>query len=170
MNRTLLFIPIIILLVSLSSFSQETYKRTVGLTTSFTQGDLGIQVPIWVTQSISLAPYFSLSTVSDAGTDYVVGLIPKFYINMSKLAPYIGLKFALALYSPPEGSLSESTNDVLGGMAFGGDYFFDPRIAIGVEGQINIAASDDNSSRFSNPGGTNVNTGMAINISVFFGK
>ncbi|MBK9412230.1 MAG: hypothetical protein IPN61_02210 [Bacteroidetes bacterium] len=170
MYRLTTILILFLTLISMQSFSQESYKRTAGLTTSFTQGDLGIQVPIFVTQSISLAPYVSIKTISDAGSDFGVGLIPKFYINNSKLSPYFGLKFALAFYSPPAGSLAKSTTDILGGMAFGGDYFFDPRFAIGVEGQINVAVSDEYSSRFNNPGGSNLNTAMAINVSIFFGK
>ncbi len=170
MNRLTSLLLLVLTLISQQSFSQESYKRIAGLTTSFTQGDLGIQIPIFISQSVSLAPYVSINTVSDAGSDFSVGLIPKFYINTNKLAPYFGVKFALAFYSPPSGTLAKSTTDILGGMAFGGDYFFDPRFAIGVEGQINVAVSDEYSSRFNNPGGTNLNTGMAINVSIFFGE
>jgi hypothetical protein len=170
MCRLTSFLLVLLTFYSIQSFSQESYKRTVGLTSSFTQGDLGIQVPIFVSQSVSLAPYVSMKTISDAGSDFGVGLIPKFYINTNKLAPYFGLKFALAFYSPPSGSSARNTTDILGGMAFGGDYFFDPRFAIGVEGQINVAVSDEYSSRFNNPGGSNLNTAMAINVSIFFGK
>ncbi len=170
MNQSIRVVLLLLTLITFKSYSQENYKRTVGLTTSFTQGDLGIQFPIFITQKVSLAPYISVKSISDAGTDFGVGLIPKFYINNNKLSPYFGLKCALAFYAPPDGSSSESTMDIISGAAFGGDYFFDPRFAIGVEGQLNVAISDENSSRFNNPGGINFNTAMAINVSVFFGK
>jgi hypothetical protein len=166
--RNVIFV--LFIFISTISFSQEAYKRTVGLTTSFHQGDFGIQIPFWVDQRTTIAPYFSVKSISEAGTDFAVGVIPKMYISMDKLAPYVGIKLGAVFYNPPDGSTSENTTDFFGGFAFGGDYFLDPRFCIGVEAQLNLAVSDENSSRFGNPGGNNFNTGMAINASIFFGK
>ena len=40
--------------------------------------------------------------------------------------------------------------------------------SIGVEGQVNAAISDDASSRFGNPGGTNINTATAVLAAFYF--
>ena len=159
---------LILTIITLNLFGQETKKRCVGLAATIQQSDVGIQLPIWLNDKITLAPYISFAMVSDAGNDIGIGIIPKFYINTNKLSPYVGLKIADIIYNPPSSSSSKSTNDLLLGIAFGGDYFFDPQFAIGVEAQLNYALSDDNSDRFGNPGGATVNTGMAVSASVFF--
>jgi hypothetical protein len=48
--------------------------------------------------------------------------------------------------------------------------FFDPHFSIGVEAQMNVRSSDNDSSRFGNPGGTNFNTGSAVTANIYFGK
>jgi len=159
---------LVLTIVTINLFAQETKKRCVGLSTTFQQSDLGIQVPIWLSNKMTLAPYISFAMVTDAGNDIGIGIIPKFYLNTNKLSPYIGFKFATIIYNPPASANSKSTSDLLIGMAFGGDYFFDPQFAIGVEAQLNYAISDDNSDRFGNPGGGNLNTAMAVSASVFF--
>jgi hypothetical protein len=151
------------------AYAQDSYKRTVGLAANIQQSDVGIQIPIWIENKITIAPFVSAKYISAAGTDYTFGVIPKFYINMDKLSPYIGLKFGVLMANPSD-QYQESTADYVGGIAFGGDYFFDPRFSIGVEAQLNISESDENSSRFGNNGGSIINTGMAVTASVYFGK
>jgi hypothetical protein len=165
MKPLLLFV---ICFISINLFAQEPIKRTVGLSTSIQQSDLGIQIPIWIKNKATVAPFISFNIISDAGNEITIGIIPKFYLNEKKLMPFVGFKIGDIIYNPPSSSGSKSTNDLLIGGAFGGDYFFDPQFCIGVEAQINYALSDDNSDRFGNPGGSNLNTAMAVTASVFF--
>lgn len=58
--------------------------------------------------------------------------------------------------------------DYIVGLLGGGEYFFSANFSVGIEGQLNISISDENSSRFSNPKGTNVNTASVIFATIYF--
>lgn len=145
-------------------------KRTIGLTASLQTSQMDIMVPIWLGESIVIAPSINVSSVENAGTSFGVGLVPKFFLNSKKLRPYVSARAALFMSSSSNNNQFETNNtmDILTGLAFGGEYFFDPRFSLGVEAQANVTISDENSAKFGNPGGINFNTGMAILANVYF--
>jgi hypothetical protein len=53
-------------------------------------------------------------------------------------------------------------------VAFGAEYFLSDSFSFGVEAQGNLTKSDENSSRFGNPGGVNFNTGAMVSATVYF--
>jgi hypothetical protein len=112
-----------------------------------------------------LAPALSTQFVQDAGSDIGIGLVPRFYFKTEKLAPYIGGRVAALFNLPKEG---EKSTDMVAGLSFGGEYFFNRHFSLGVEAQGNFTFSDENLSRFGNPGSTNFNTGSAIIANIYF--
>jgi hypothetical protein len=169
MMKNVKFLLFILLLSTTYSFSQDQIKRTIGLTALVQGQQFGIQMPLWFASSVSLAPFIEFKYVENQGVDYIVGIVPKFYYNMNKkLVPYLGAKFGFAFYEPDSQLNKSGTTDRIMGIAFGGEYFFDPRFSIGVEGQINYTKSDKYSSRFGNPGGSNINTGSVITANIYF--
>jgi hypothetical protein len=55
-------------------------------------------------------------------------------------------------------------------LAFGAEYFIDPRFSIGIELQGNATKSDKNSMRFGNPGNWNFNLATMVSANMYFLK
>jgi len=145
--------------------AQEETPRKIGLSALITTSQLDILVPIWVAEKIVLAPALSTQFVQDAGSDIGIGLVPRYYFKTEKLAPYIGGRVGAFFNIPKEG---DNSTDLLLGLSFGGEYFFNRNFSLGVEAQGNFTFSGENSSRFGNPGGVNFNTGSAIIANIYF--
>jgi hypothetical protein len=64
--------------------------------------------------------------------------------------------------------ITKTQIDILGGLAFGGEYFLTDNFSFGVEAQGNLTKSDENSFRFGNPGKINFNTGTMISATIYF--
>lgn len=168
MKLKYLLLSLILLLVSISSYSQEPKK--IGLSGSLQDNQFGILIPIWMGEKFVLAPAFDLKIAEKAGTDFAIALVPRFYFSKEKLSPYFGLKFGTFINKPyTENDVDPDTKlDILGGLAFGGEYFLSEHFSFGVEVQANLTKSDDNSYRFGNPGKINFNTGTMIAATVYF--
>lgn len=155
----------LLLMSAAYSYSQDETKRTIGLTALVQGQEFGIQIPIWLGSDITIAPSFEVKFVQNQGTDIIVGIVPKFYLNMkNKLTPYIGLKIGAAIDTPS----GTGTTDIIAGVAFGGEYFFDSHFSIGVEAQANYTKSGINSFRFGNPDGSNFNTASVVTANIYF--
>ena len=145
---------------------EKTVERTFGLSASIQGGQLDIILPIWAGNRVIIAPAFNILYVEDAGVDLGVGIAPRFYLQMDRVAPYIGGRVA-AFFNLPSGNGKETTDWLLG-LALGGEYFLNPKFSIGVEAQANFTISDDLSGRFGNPGGLTLNSATAIFASIYF--
>lgn len=143
----------------------KTPSSGVGLATSIQDGQFDIMVPIWLGEKFSLAPVVGILFAEGGGSDIRIGVAPRFYLRKEELSPYVGLRVGALMSSPSNGS---STTDIVLGGAFGGEYFLSASFSLGVEAQLNLALSDDNSTRFGNPGKKNINTGAAVIASVYF--
>ncbi|HUI29660.1 MAG TPA: hypothetical protein VLX91_05550 [Candidatus Acidoferrales bacterium] len=156
-------------ILAVSTFAQDSSSTpTYGLTASFQSSQLDILVPIWVSKMVSLAPAVGLAWEDGTGADLHIGIVPRFYLTKKKVSPYLGLQIAMLKIIPAGGAGVASTTDWLAGLAFGGEYFFDEHLSFGVESQANFTYSDQNSSRFGNPGKTNLNTAAAVFATVYF--
>ncbi len=153
-----------LLSLSHSSFAQQQVTRTIGLSASIQSAQSFIVVPIFVGDRLVLAPGVALSYAEGTGTDLGLALGPKFYTEMGRIAPYLALRGAAFVALPSGGS---SVIDWLFGIAFGGDYFVNPRFSFGVEAQLNATVSDNVSPRFGNPGGVNLDTAAAVNVTIY---
>jgi len=175
MNKLALIAAVLILFSSSSQmFSQEDLnKKSFGISALVQDGQYDIMIPILLSKSAVIAPAIGIVGVSDAGTDIGLGVVTRFYLNNdSKVKPFLGGRAGVMIFSPSESEDSnedsESTTDFILGFLAGGEYFLDEGFSFGVEAQLNASISDENSSRFGNPGGFNINTGAAVFATVYF--
>lgn len=167
-KNKIIYLFLLLNLSVISSFAQNS--RNIGLTASIQDNQFGILIPIRFSNMITIAPAFSVQYAEKIGTDFSIGLVPKFYLKNEKLSPYFGLKFGAAINKPSsDNEIDNDTKiDIIGGIAFGAEYFFDDNFSIGVEAQGNLTQSDKKSIRFGNPDGTNFNTATMITATVYF--
>lgn len=151
-------------MVLFSGFAQERPK--MGITGTLQDNQLGIMMPFWVGEKLVLAPAFDFKFAKSIGSEISLGLIPRFYFKNEKLCPYFGLKAGVMLYRVFDSN--QNTLDLLGGLAYGVEYFFDNNFSVGVELQGNVSKSDKNSIRFGNPGGINFNTATMVMATIYF--
>jgi hypothetical protein len=168
----LLAITLMVSILGLTKgMAQDSLQRTVGISATVQTTQMGIMVPCWVTNKISFAPALDIRWGEKIGTDFTLGIVPRFYLSKEKLTPYLGLRGGVAIYIPDQENDGEkNTTDWIAGIAFGGEYFFDPRFSFGVELQANFTKSDENSMRFNNPGNWNFNLGTMVSANIYFTK
>jgi hypothetical protein len=151
---------------------EESNGKSFGISALVQDGQFDIMLPLVISNKGIIAPAIGLASVSDAGTDISLGFVGRFYLNDSKVKPFLGGRAGILIFSPSkqEGSSidPESTTDFILGFLAGGEYFLDEGFSFGVEAQLNASVSDKNSSRFGNPEGVNVNTGAAVFATVYF--
>jgi hypothetical protein len=160
------------LLFTLPGFGQTTEispapaKRTIGLSANVQHSEAGILVPIFLNQRFVLAPAIGLIYAENVGTDLSVALVPKLYYSTERFAPYSTLRVG-ALFNMPENG-GDTQTDYLAGIGTGAEYFLIPNFSFGVEGQLNFVFSGEESNRFGNPGGTNINLGTLVSANIYF--
>lgn len=151
------------------AFAQEPVHRAkVGISAAVQSEQLDILIPVWLSERFVIIPSIGFVGVSDSYTDFALGFALRFnaYHHDGKAVPYGGGRVA-ALQFSPEGPADGATDFVFGPF-LGGEYLLDDHFSFGVEAQLNITKSDDNSLRFSNPGGTNINTATAVMATFYF--
>jgi len=158
-------IIVLIIFVTPVSSQEKTNTHQIGFSASLQDNQFDFLIPIWIGSRTTIAPSFGLTWIQDAGTDIHFGLEPKFYLSSNKLSPFISFRAALLRAIP---SVGDGVTDWLLGLSFGGEYFFDENFSIGIESQLNYTISDKKSTRFGNPGKSNLNTATAIFASVYF--
>jgi hypothetical protein len=122
-------------------------------------------IPIWIGSKATIAPIFGIIWIEDAGTDLHFGIASKFYFSRNDVSPFFGFRVGLLRMIPHTG---DGTTDWLFGISLGGEYFFDENFSIGIEPQFNYTKSDERSTRFGNPGKSNINTAVALFASIYF--
>jgi hypothetical protein len=156
---------VILALLVEPALSQESSHLKVGISTAIQENQLDLMFPIWVDEHVVLTPSVGVIYVSNVVTDYALGIMVRYNVGGGTAYPYVGARFGILDREYKDGG---STKDLFLGPAFGGEYFFDDHFSAGVEGQVNITLSDDASTRFGNPGGTNVNTGASALVTFYF--
>ena len=168
MKKTIILTVLAFMLLTISSFSQS--ERKIGLSGSIQGNQYGILLPIWLGEKFVLAPAFDLKFAERVGTDISIGVVPRFYFKNEKLAPYFGLKFGAVINIPYSDNKidNETKVDIVGGFAFGAEYFIAEKFSVGIEAQGNITKSHKNSFRYGNPDGLNFNTATMISATIYF--
>lgn len=160
-----IFTAILCMVFSMNLKAQDE-TRTWGISASIQQNQFDILFPIWTGGNNVIAPSIGAIYIEDSGTDLRLGLLDRIYFNTTKsLKPFLGLR-AGVLFSLPDGG--DNATDYIIGLLGGGEYFFSKNFSVGVEAQLNMSISDENSNRFGNPGGTNINTATAIFATIYF--
>lgn len=166
-------LAIILLLGVSTAYSQDSSNgNSFGISALVQDSQFDILFPIFLSESAVLAPAFGLIYASEVGSDISLGLVGRIYLNKKVVRPFLGGRAGIILFNPAssdDGQADpESTTDFLVGFLAGGEYYLNESFSFGIEAQLNATFSDENSSRFGNPGGTNINTGAAVFATVYF--
>jgi hypothetical protein len=164
MKKSLVGLVAALVLLSASAAFAQPGEGSFGIQASLQDNHTEIGLPIWGS-SFVVEPFLSFASVSDAGKDLGVGALFRFNLKQGDAVPYFGVRVAMLYFSPEEG---DSVTDFVAGPALGGEYFLSPHFSLGVEAQVNIAISDEASSRFGNPDGTNINTASMATATFYF--
>jgi hypothetical protein len=160
-----LILAIALLYVSTLNAQDELPSSGMGISASYQTKHFGIQFPIWLSESITLAPVFGGVYKDNSGSDIQIGISPKFYLIKNKVSPYIGLLGGMILFLPKEG---DTTTDYTFGISAGVEYFITKHFSTSIDAQINGTISGENSTRYGNPGGVNLNTGTGFTATIYF--
>jgi hypothetical protein len=169
MKKFIISIMLLIFLIILNSnniFAQELSHGKFGISAAANAAQADISLPIWAGNYNSIAPSIGIVNVEESYTDLSLALVYHHYFKYNKnFSPFLGIRGGALLNLPESGT---KTTDYLLGIAGGGEYFFSSNFSVGIEAQLNFTFSDENSTRFGNPGGTNFNTGSVIFAAVYF--
>jgi hypothetical protein len=168
------YILISVLLFQIGSklYSQDTdTKRSFGISASLESGTYGLNIPIWISPRFVLAPTIGINHAGGVGTDITIGAMPKVYLSEPrKIVPFIDFKIA-GIFNSPQNTVDKNSKvDLLIGLGYGGEYFFNDNFSVSAEFQGNLTSSDKNSNRFGNPGNINFNLATAITVNIYFTK
>lgn len=158
-------IMIVSVLAMISVAEEPSTQSKVGLCAYLQSSQFDIAIPMWIAHRAVLVPSVGVTSIEGKASDVRVALMVRFNLGSGKAVPYVGGRVGLMWVTPKYG---ESTQDMIVGPAVGGEYFLDDRFSLGVEAQVNAAISGEKSSRFGNPGGTNINTATAALMTFYF--
>ena len=161
---TVLMVCFLTVMLVATSVSAETNYPKRGISAQLQDDQMDILIPFrW--ERFTLAPVFSVASVSDVVIDFGVGVAYRYHLKTGKAIPYVGLRAAVFVMTPEGG---DSITDYAVGPSVGGEYFLDDHFSLAVEAQVNVSFSDESSFRFGNPDGTNVNTATSIVATFYF--
>jgi hypothetical protein len=169
MKTHILILGLVIVLAFTNKLNaQEDQKRQIGISATIQNDQLGFLLPIWITDKITISPAINFSYAEKVGTDYSLGIVPKFYLRTGKVSPFVDLRVGALFNNPSNTTINKNTVDWLWGVGFGGEYFIDDNFSFGIELQGNFTKSDKNSNRFGNPGGLNFNITTLVSANIYF--
>lgn len=157
-TKLTLFLLSVLFITTTATAQNRPAEGTVGLSASIQSSQTNLQLPIWLADTITLAPVFGLNHQENTFTTLNIGVAPRFYQNLGDdFASYIGARGIFQRTSPDVG---DDETDLLLGATGGGEYFLDEHFSMGVEGQLNL---------FLNEGDNNsLSTGAAIVGAYYF--
>ena len=153
---------VLVLLVFASGTAQAQDTRSFGLTALIQNGQAEILVPVWLGDALTLAPGFSLLYIENNTMEIGLLLMPRFYLDMQRVAPYISARGGV-IFRMPDSSQQSDTTDLLLGIGFGGEYFVNAMVSFGVEAQLNGFVVD-----ISGISDITLRTAAAVHANVYF--
>lgn len=146
---SLLLITLFLFGISSMAYAQDRPgEGSVGLSASIQSGQTNLQIPIWLTDNVTIAPVFGLNHLEDASTSLNVGVAPRFYQDLGNdFGSYIGARGIIRHTSNDVNDNDET--DILLGATGGGEYFLDNHFSLGVEGQLNFLINDGSNNSLS---------------------
>lgn len=161
----LLYVLTSVMMISSVVLAQDdTPNSGYGISASVQNNHFGIQVPIWLSRSFTLAPNLGGAFTENRGGEIQIGLVPKIYFKKQTVSPYLGFLVGTIIGLPED---ADNTYDFAFGVSFGLEYFINKNFSLGIEGQINGTRSDKNSLRYNNPGSLNVNTATGFSATIY---
>ena len=143
-----------------SGYAQEEMTRKFGLTGSVQGAQTTILVPLWLGDKFTLAPGFNLSWVDGGTTNIGLLVMPRLYLHMNRIAPYISGTAGVMLNMPNGGG---DTTDLMFGLGLGGEYFINPKFSFGVEARLNGMMLDLSGAKV-----FSITTANAVHANVYF--
>ena len=141
--------------------SQETYViRKFGLTASIQGGQPAILIPLWLGDTMILAPGIQINYLENVRSDFALFLAPRFYMDMKRVAPYIAAQVGVMFNRPDVGA---KTQNLLLAAGFGGEYFVNPKFSFGIEALLVGSVFD-----LSGANVIGIATAMAVHANVYF--
>jgi len=171
MKKTGLLLGVVTILVFTGTLhAQDSLIRKVGISATIQDNQFGFLIPVFINNHMSLSPAFDFKYAQRVGTDFSIGLVPKFYLKTGKISPFIAFRIGAMINYPSSinQSTTKNTIDWVGGIGFGGEYFIDKNFSFGIELQGTGTISDVGSDRFGNPGGFNFNTATVVSVNMYF--
>jgi len=172
MDKRIVLLIITLFLSNGLAGEAETGHGRFGLTASLTNAHLDIVVPIFVTETISIAPALSLASVEEVRSDYSLGALFRYHFSRDIYAPFVGLGLAAFTYSPDEDTIypgnTEKQTDLLISPHLGIERYFDQRFCIGISAQLNVIQADEYSYRLGYADKQVINTATSIYATLFF--
>ncbi|MEO1021111.1 MAG: hypothetical protein AAFW89_01090 [Bacteroidota bacterium] len=168
-NKYLLFLTIFMLCApALSAQDTSDTVRRFGFSASIQSEHMDFLIPIWVDDRVVIAPSVSYRNIEGDTDDLSLVVAQRFFLSTPVNAtPFLGFRLGTVIGIPEESEV-DNTIDYIGGVGFGGEYFFKPKFSVGIELQGNLTISDKRSSRFDNPGNINFSTATALTASIYF--
>ena len=153
-NGTLVFLMLFLLLIcsnaSAQQSQQQTINRSFGLGAYFNESQAIFLIPLWVSGKMAIVPNFGFIHQAQkdpfpSSTLIDFGVMLRFYQKMARVAPYfaVGTKYQVANIENG-GSGSTNSIDIMGCLAFGGEFFLHNQFSIGIEAALNVLFPDDN--------------------------
>jgi hypothetical protein len=163
----LIFIIIQIAMIDLPAVyaDNETKKGSIGLSASLQGSQLDYIVPIWINDRIVAQPSLRAINLEQSMSDLGIGFGIRYNINGENVITYLGFRGGALILFPKGG---KGIADYVTGPFFGGEYFFVDKFSAGVEAQLNVSISDDDSYRFGDPGKANLNTATSVYVTFYF--
>jgi hypothetical protein len=128
-------VVLFVLLLTSSVFAQQReIRRTWGLSGSVQNGQTAILIPLWLGDTMILAPGFNVNYTENVGTTVGVMLVPRFYLDMGRIVPYIPLIVGVLLDRPSNNA--PNTSNLMLGVGLGGEYFINPKFSFAVEARL----------------------------------
>lgn len=148
------------------SFSQEVEDRKRGISSTIQENQIGIAYTYWLSSKSAILPQFSVLWVEDSGNDVNISCsIRRFREGKNDVKPFMSFGVSLMRLDIKDESI---VNDYVVGLGLGAEYSVTEQLSLAIEHQLNFAISDDESSRFGNPGGLNINTGTILIATIYF--
>lgn len=147
------------------SQNEEAAMSTVGISASLSSSQLDFIFPVRLSEQFVAGPSFGFVHVASVGSDYRIGIMSRFLLTDKPVKPFIGFRAGVIIGSRLN---SDILTDGIAGLLGGAEYFINNHISVGIEAQINASVSGNNSSRFGNPGRTNINTATAVYGTLYF--
>ena len=145
--------------------AEDDDHGVAGIAAGLSITSTNISLPRWISPGLALVPSVSLVWIEDGGTDWGLGFGVRFYGDPRQAVyPYKTVGLGILGLAPESG---DPTTDFLLGLGYGGEFFPARMFSLGVEIQLNLSVSDDESYRFGNPGGANVNTATLIYATLY---
>ncbi len=119
-----------------SAQNKEMPKRKFGLSASLAGGQGTLNIPIWISRSMVIAPAIGLVNIGNGGgTTIAAGAALKLYRKTGRISPYFGGSGMISITSVG----GTSSNSIGAAGFFGSEYFLHYYFSMSIEGGVSVS-------------------------------